>query len=126
MGTEPDTIDPVVCRDCGAKLWAISNIQVCHPWPMAKLNKQAIKRKDVSVVADEQVSARPFCTTPDCPSQGVERSPARTRTEMIQDLMRELINRGMSPNDIQTLVRGHVSAIDLLAATYPRASWGDA
>lgn len=117
--------EPIACRDCGSQLWAISNVQVCHPWPIAKLNKQAIKRGDVQVVADEQISARPFCTNPDCTSQGVQLSPARTRTEMIQELMRALINRGMSPTELQTIVRGHVSAIDLLAATYPKASWGD-
>lgn len=115
------------CAYCGGKLQAITTVQVCHPYPPArdKIDKQYIKAKDVTVTGDELSTTRPFCVNHHCANVGRPLEPARSRTELIQDLMRELISRGMSARDLQKLVGGHVSAIDLLAATYPKGFEAD-
>ena len=109
-----------VCVHCGGQLWAITEVHVSHPYPVAKMNKELLKKRGVTIHGAELKGARPFCTNPECSHQGRPMQPARTRTELIQDLMRELINRGMPAVELQQLVGGHVSAIDMLAAAYPK------
>lgn len=109
-------LEPVQCQHCGNDLWAFTNVKLCSPWPLPGVSKAVIRDRRVAIAAADVSEARPFC--PKCGWKLDD--PARTKDEVIQDLMRELLLRGMEAGELQRVVGGNVSAIDLLAACYPK------
>jgi len=113
---EDDHEDQAACTYCGGPLWAFTSVQLCHPWPMRGIDKRTIRSKKITIAAAETNLARPFCSK--CQRRPIEIS--RTRDDVVQDLMRELLHRGMKPKELQEIIDGHVSAIDFLAAIHPK------
>ena len=112
------------CPSCGCALTALYQVTMSAPYPFRELgfSKQTIKSARVGVVATTWETASPFCAN--CGWHGDDNAEAG-RSEVILRLMRELIQRGVKPSEVQRIVQGAVSSIDVLAATYPKAAEPD-
>ena len=111
------------CPGCGAALNALYHVTVCAPFPFSPgFTKAAFRASTVSIVAADHDLVKPWCGH--CGWR--ETNHARTQSDVIQTLMRELIDRGMKPSELQGLLQqSTVSAVDVLAATYPKITEQD-
>jgi len=106
------------CPGCQQPLLALYHVTVCAPHPFPEFTKAAFRAKTVSIV-----SANHDLTAPFCGHCGWTEAAPKTQSDVIQALMRELIDRGMKPTDLQGLLKeSKTSAVDMLAACYPKLS----
>jgi hypothetical protein len=108
------------CPGCSQPLIALYHITVCAPHPFPGFTKAAFRASTVSIVAADHDLTAPFCGH--C---GWTKDAPKSQSDVIQTLMRELIERGMKPTDLQGLLKeSNTSAVDMLAACHPKLSEG--
>jgi len=114
---EANEAEGMPCPSCGAAVHAFYRVTVCAPYPFVTFTKASMRSKNLSIVAVDHDLVTPMCVG--CGWR--ETRTMRTKSDVIQTLMRELINRGMKPSDLQALLnKSPVGAVDLMAAAYPK------
>lgn len=106
------------CPNCTKPLNALYHLTVCAPYPFVAFTKAAFRAKTVTIVAADHDLIKPWCGH--C---GWTEAAPKSQSDVIQTLMRELIDRGMKPTDLQGLLKeSKTSAVDMLAACHPKLS----